>query len=103
MPEKIIDPVSVPSVLSAPETLLPELDFDALSQSLGGLEGRLDKKPKTAAIILARASASATKAANSWSRLRGAPFSRGRPRRSTPWATWASSSSWRRRTARRST
>ena len=53
MSEKIIDPVSVPSVLSAPETLLPELDFDALSQSLGGLEGRLDKKPKTAAIILA--------------------------------------------------
>lgn len=53
MPEKIIDPIAVPSVLEAPEALLPELDFDALSQSLGGLEGRLDKKPKTAAIILA--------------------------------------------------
>lgn len=53
MTEKTIDPVSVPSVLNVPEAMMADLDFDALSQSLGGLEGRLDKKPKTAAIILA--------------------------------------------------
>ena len=29
------------------------IDFDALSKSLAGLEGKLDTKPKTAAIILA--------------------------------------------------
>ena len=31
----------------------PNIDFDALSASLAGLEGKLDKKPKTAAVILA--------------------------------------------------
>lgn len=30
-----------------------EIDFDALSESLVGLEGKLDKNPKTAAVILA--------------------------------------------------
>jgi len=35
-------------------TFLPnDIDFDALSRSLAGLEGKLDKNPKTAAIILA--------------------------------------------------
>lgn len=48
-----VDPVFTPSVLRASEQLLDELDFDALTQSLRGLEGKVDKKPKTAAIILA--------------------------------------------------
>ena len=30
-----------------------QIDFDELSRSLTGLEGKLDKNPKTAAIILA--------------------------------------------------
>ncbi len=49
----VVDPVAVPSVLRSPEHLLSHLDFDALSQSLAGLEGKVDKKAKTAAIILA--------------------------------------------------
>lgn len=36
-----------------PQRLVEELDLDALCRSLVGLEGKLDKKPKTAAIILA--------------------------------------------------
>ena len=36
-----------------PPTIEESLDFDALAASLEGLEGKLDKNPKTAAIILA--------------------------------------------------
>ena len=50
---KTIDPVFSPQVLKRPELLLDDLDFDALSQSMGGLEGKVDENPKTAAIILA--------------------------------------------------
>ena len=43
-----------PDVLPDQPTFIPgEIDFDELSKSLTGLEGKLDKKPKTAAIILA--------------------------------------------------
>lgn len=37
----------------APRRFSEELDFDALCESLVGLEGKLDKNPKTAAVILA--------------------------------------------------
>lgn len=37
----------------APKRFLEELDLDALCRSLVGLEGKLDKNPKTAAVILA--------------------------------------------------
>ena len=40
-------------VPDAPTFMMSSIDFDALSESLAGLEGKLDKKPKTAAIILA--------------------------------------------------
>ena len=40
-------------MLSAPELALNDLDFDALSQAMGGLKGEVDKNPQTAAIILA--------------------------------------------------
>ena len=36
-----------------PSFLPNDIDFEALSRSLAGLEGKLDKKPQTAAIILA--------------------------------------------------
>ena len=48
--------VSVESVDVMPKEPTLEqngIDFDALSASLSGLEGKLDKKPKTAAVILA--------------------------------------------------
>ena len=48
-----IDPVSAPSVLNASELMFDESDFDTLTASLMGLEGKLNAKPKTAAIILA--------------------------------------------------
>ena len=48
-----IDPVFSSAVLSAPELALNDLDFDALSQAMGGLKGEVDKNPQTAAIILA--------------------------------------------------
>lgn len=50
---KTIDPVFSPQVLKRPELALDDLDFDALSQSMGGLKGKVDDDPKTAAIILA--------------------------------------------------
>ncbi|MEG0376079.1 MAG: 2-C-methyl-D-erythritol 4-phosphate cytidylyltransferase [Raoultibacter sp.] len=50
---KTIDPVFSPQVLKRPDLVLDDLDFDALSQSLEGLKGQVDKNPKTAAIILA--------------------------------------------------
>ena len=39
--------------LERPTLASEGIDFDALSASLAGLEGKLDKKPKTAAVILA--------------------------------------------------
>ena len=49
---KTVDPVFSSSVLAA-ANLATALDIDALTQSLAGLEGKVDKNPKTAAIILA--------------------------------------------------
>ena len=50
---KTIDPIFEPAALRAPELLLDDLDFDALSQVGCGLQGKVDKNPQTAAIILA--------------------------------------------------
>ena len=50
---KTIDPIFEPAVLRAPELLLDGLDFDALSQVNCWLQGKVDKNPQTAAIILA--------------------------------------------------
>ena len=49
---KTVDPVFSSSVLAAAD-LATALDIDALTQSLAGLEGKVDKNPKTAVIILA--------------------------------------------------
>ena len=49
---KTVDPVFSSSLLAAAD-LATALDIDALTQSLAGLEGKVDKNPKTAAIILA--------------------------------------------------
>ena len=49
---KTVDPVFSSSVLAAAD-LATALDIDALTQSLAGLEGKVNKNPKTAAIILA--------------------------------------------------
>lgn len=49
---KTVDPVFSSSVLAAAD-LATALDIDALTQSLAGIEGKVDKNPKTAAIILA--------------------------------------------------
>lgn len=49
---KTVDPVFSSSVLAAAD-LATALDIDALTQSMAGLEGKVDKNPKTAAIILA--------------------------------------------------
>lgn len=49
---KTVDPVFSSSVLAAAD-LATALDIDALTQSLADLEGKVDKNPKTAAIILA--------------------------------------------------
>lgn len=48
-----IDPVFTPETLRAPELILDQIDFDALSLTAGQLVGQLDRDPKTAAIILA--------------------------------------------------
>ena len=50
---KTIDPVYSPEVLRSPEEMLKSVDFDALSESMYSLQGKVDKKPQTAAIILA--------------------------------------------------
>ncbi len=47
------DPVSVPSVLQGAASLFDDIDRYVLNACVRGLEGRLDKKPSTAAIILA--------------------------------------------------
>lgn len=50
---KTIDPVFSSEVLCAPELIYDALDVDAIAQSLHGLQGKVDKHPQTAAIILA--------------------------------------------------
>lgn len=50
---KTIDPIYEPEALRAPELVMEELDFDALNQTSMSLKGKVDKKPQTAAIILA--------------------------------------------------
>ena len=50
---KTIDPIYAPEALREPEQVLHHLDFDALSQASMSLQGVVDKKPQTAAIILA--------------------------------------------------
>lgn len=50
---KTIDPIFEPEALRAPDFVMDDLDFDALSQSSMSLQGVVDKKPQTAAIILA--------------------------------------------------
>jgi len=47
------DSTLTPSVLDAPDFLLEGLDFDSFSEEMGQLQGKVDDKPKTAAIILA--------------------------------------------------
>lgn len=53
MPKTIVDPIFESSVLNEPDFVMEELNFDALAQSSMSLQGKVDKKPKTAAIILA--------------------------------------------------
>lgn len=48
-----IDPVYSSEILRSPVLSQAGFDFDALAESLHGLEGKLDRSPKTAAIILA--------------------------------------------------
>lgn len=50
---KTMDPVYSSEVLAAPDFLLSDLNFDVLAQSLHGVCGTVDKKPKSAAVILA--------------------------------------------------
>lgn len=45
--------VDVDVAMAPPTFSAGSIDFDALSASLAGLEGKLDKNPKTAAVILA--------------------------------------------------
>lgn len=54
MPEnrKSVDPVYSSKVLEADITAT-DIDFDALGHALHGFQGKVDKKPKTAAIVLA--------------------------------------------------
>ncbi|MBR5259217.1 MAG: 2-C-methyl-D-erythritol 4-phosphate cytidylyltransferase [Eggerthellaceae bacterium] len=53
MPKTIVDPIYKSSVLDEPDLVMGELNFDALAQPSMSLQGKVDKKPKTAAIILA--------------------------------------------------
>ena len=50
---QIIDPIFEPSVLQEPTLLGDDFNFDALACPLLQLQGKVDKNPKTAAIILA--------------------------------------------------
>ena len=50
---KTIDPIFEPEALRVPKLTFGDLDFDLLSQSAMSLQGVVDKKPQTAAIILA--------------------------------------------------
>lgn len=49
----ISDPVSGPTVLSAPELTITPEQYDDLARSVAPLKGRVSKNPKTAAVILA--------------------------------------------------
>ena len=51
--DSLIDAEQVDTIAGAPRLEQGSIDFDALSASLCGLEGKLDKNPKTAVIILA--------------------------------------------------
>ncbi len=53
MPRTIVDPIHEPSVLNEPDFVMDEMNFDALDQPVMSLQGKVDKKPLTAAIILA--------------------------------------------------
>ena len=53
MKDTVMAKEGVDAVPAAPSLMPDAIDFDALSASLVGLEGRIDKKPKTAAVILA--------------------------------------------------
>lgn len=48
-----IDPVFAPLVLDGSKFDFDCFDFDAISQAMGGLKGKVDKNPQTAVIILA--------------------------------------------------
>lgn len=50
---RTIDPIFTPSGIKPPEEIIGALDIDSLSQCMEGLQGKIDDKPKTAAIILA--------------------------------------------------
>lgn len=53
MKDTVMAKEGVDTAPAAPSLASDSIDFDALSASLVGLEGRIDKKPKTAAVILA--------------------------------------------------
>ena len=44
------DPVAVPSVLDQPRLTEVDIDFKTMLEQSAGLTGKVDKKPKTAAI-----------------------------------------------------
>ena len=50
---RVLDPVTAPSVLSAPEFALFSEYFDELATSVAPLKGAVSSNPKTAAVILA--------------------------------------------------
>lgn len=50
---KTIDPIFECSTLAEPDFVMEDFDFSALSQSNLQLQGKVDKNPKTAAVILA--------------------------------------------------
>ena len=49
----VANAIEMENALNEPTFIPSDLDFDALTRSLTGLEGKIDKNPKTAAIILA--------------------------------------------------
>lgn len=49
----VVDPVSGPTVLSAPELTVFSEQYEELATSIAPLKGRVSKNPKTAAVILA--------------------------------------------------
>ncbi|MBR3690066.1 MAG: 2-C-methyl-D-erythritol 4-phosphate cytidylyltransferase [Eggerthellaceae bacterium] len=50
---QIVDPIHEAAVLVEPDFVMDELDFDALGNAGNRFEGKVDKKPLTAAVILA--------------------------------------------------
>ena len=51
--DSVLEAERLETMANAPSFTPGQIDFDAISESLAGLEGKIDKKPKTAAIILA--------------------------------------------------